>query len=729
MTGLAAGMASGFPVYEAAEAPDMSVLRNFAKKVVVATGLFPVVRALRRQLVWMNWERRSRGAGLSSLLLGVLRSHFITGSGDDVLGRADLFLKTCCAAKIQYQGGGFLYSPDFHLIALSNRTDPGTISFGNLPIDCSALLFTGLAEIRGEIDSLKRSGNDLDVQKTVRAFETVCDALEIYRDRCRSAILKYVRTHSDTSDNPAEVLSYLEGAFEAPRHRFGAALQMILLVNSLFWTSGMMLVGLGRLDQVLTPFYEEDLSRGILTVERALEMIREFLRLLHRDFYAKSNVMPGDTGQVITLAGQDSHGRDTSNSLTFLFLQAVAALNLPDPKLVLRVHDNTPETLWKAAITCMCSGNGSPLLSNDRQVVPALEAFGYTREDAVLYATSACWEPCLPGLSSDQNNVATINFMKPLQELIDRLDPSSSIQNFPEFEKLYLDGLRSHAASLGRKLVQCDFQPNPFLSLLTYDCVSRGQDVSVGGARYFNLGLTGVAFGNAINALLNIKRLVYDESSIPLLRLRDLLHSDFTGEDVLVADLIARGEKFCTDSPAALTLANEIIQAVADALKGLRTKHGGKLRFGISSPSHIMSRDFPASLDGRRAGTPFGVNISPVLGGPPVSYVESASFASQLDYREAFNGGVFDMVIDAEQVRTNQPQFKSFFQTCFAMGVFQSQVNMVDVDILKDAKIHPERYPCLIVRVWGFSAYFRDLPGEYQDLIIQRAEEARASGF
>ena len=49
------------------------------------------------------------------------------------------------------------------------------------------------------------------------------------------------------------------------------------------------------------------------------------------------------------------------------------------------------------------------------------------------------------------------------------------------------------------------------------------------------------------------------------------------------------------------------------------------------------------------------------------------------------------------------------------------QMNVVDSKILIKAKENPEEFPNLIVRVWGFSAYFNDLPEEYQDLLIARA--------
>lgn len=51
-------------------------------------------------------------------------------------------------------------------------------------------------------------------------------------------------------------------------------------------------------------------------------------------------------------------------------------------------------------------------------------------------------------------------------------------------------------------------------------------------------------------------------------------------------------------------------------------------------------------------------------------------------------------------------------------------MNVVDSKTLIEAKKHPEAFPNLIVRVWGFSAYFKDLPDEYKDLLIDRALKA-----
>ena len=46
---------------------------------------------------------------------------------------------------------------------------------------------------------------------------------------------------------------------------------------------------------------------------------------------------------------------------------------------------------------------------------------------------------------------------------------------------------------------------------------------------------------------------------------------------------------------------------------------------------------------------------------------------------------------------------------------------------IKNYPKFPEKFPNLIVRVWGFSSYFNDLPENYKNLLIQRALESEIS--
>jgi len=52
------------------------------------------------------------------------------------------------------------------------------------------------------------------------------------------------------------------------------------------------------------------------------------------------------------------------------------------------------------------------------------------------------------------------------------------------------------------------------------------------------------------------------------------------------------------------------------------------------------------------------------------------------------------------------------------------QFNVVDRQTLRDAQANPEAHKNLIVRVAGYSDYFRNLSRALQDEIIERTEQA-----
>ena len=61
-------------------------------------------------------------------------------------------------------------------------------------------------------------------------------------------------------------------------------------------------------------------------------------------------------------------------------------------------------------------------------------------------------------------------------------------------------------------------------------------------------------------------------------------------------------------------------------------------------------------------------------------------------------------------------------KTYIDRGGHQIQINAINRDRLLDAQKNPEKYPNLIVRVWGWSGYFNELDTVYQDHIIKRTE-------
>ena len=74
------------------------------------------------------------------------------------------------------------------------------------------------------------------------------------------------------------------------------------------------------------------------------------------------------------------------------------------------------------------------------------------------------------------------------------------------------------------------------------------------------------------------------------------------------------------------------------------------------------------------------------------------------------------------KMRRVKKKVAMFVKTFINLGGNQLQLNAVNRDTLLKAQKDPDSYKNLIVRVWGWSAYFVELDKEYQDHIIKRCE-------
>ncbi|MBN1758091.1 MAG: hypothetical protein JW863_07235, partial [Chitinispirillaceae bacterium] len=81
-----------------------------------------------------------------------------------------------------------------------------------------------------------------------------------------------------------------------------------------------------------------------------------------------------------------------------------------------------------------------------------------------------------------------------------------------------------------------------------------------------------------------------------------------------------------------------------------------------------------------------------------------------------------------EQGNGYTARFGDLVEGFFRQGGMQVQFNVQDYATLIDAKNHPEKYPEMIVRVSGYSAYFKDLSAAMQDELITRTQYDLTSG-
>lgn len=503
---------------------------------------------------------------------------------------------------------------------------------------------------------------------------------------------------------------------------FLEALQFFRILHFTLWCEGENHNGIGRFDQYMYPYWKRDIENGVLTEEEAFSLLEEFFLTFNRDNDLYPGVQKGDNGQSIMLGGVDRDGKPAFNELSSLCLRASRELLLIDPKINIRVDKNTPASVFYEGTLLTKQGLGFPQYSNDDVVIPGLVKLGYSLEDARDYTVAACWEFIIPQYGMEIPNIDAFSFPDAVDECVKMLDSFDSYEAFLEALKVRMqiqcDRLVEHANTM-------TLLPAPFVSMMMDDCVERGEDISA-GARYNNYGLHGVGLSAAVDAVESIRLHVFEKRDVSPQEMMDAVETDFAGRPELLHLLRYETPKFGDGDPEVDEIASLLAGWFADCLEGKKNNRGGIYRAGTGSAMYYLwygdhSRATPG---GHRKGEPWGANYAPELSvrnKGPLSVIQSFTAP---DLMRIINGGPLTMEFHDSVFRDEESIWKvaRLVQAFVLRGGHQMQLNSVNREVLLDAQKHPENYQNLIVRVWGWSAYFVQLDKTYQDHVIARQE-------
>ena len=558
----------------------------------------------------------------------------------------------------------------------------------NLSLDYGRVIGSGLLAVRESADEYGR-----------RVIDAIIDLCDRY---------KRLAVEQDRRD-VVEVLS------RVPRYgatNFREALQMFRILHYALWLEGDYHNTVGRFDQYIYPYFKRDMDAGVYTKETALDLLEDFFLSFNKDSDLYVGVQQGDNGQSMVLGGRREDGSEGFNELSELCLLASRDLKLIDPKINLRVSKATPLEIYEKGTELTKVGLGFPQYSNDDVVIEGLQKLGYDYKDAVNYVVAACWEFIIPNVGNDIANIGAVNFPKLVDEVLRRDLPAGK-----DWDTLLADvkaAIQAECDRITESIHDVWFVPSPFLDLLR------------DGKKYNNFGLHGCGIASAADALAAVREYVYDKQTVTPDRLLHALDTDYADDPELLHLLRYEAPKMGCDDDRADHLGTLILDAFADALEGKKNCLGGIWRAGTGTAMYYLwySRDLGATADGRHAGEPFGTNFSPNLFTQvPGPLTDIQSFTKQ-HIERTINGGPLTLEFAAgifskeENCRKVAMLVKHFIDR----GGHQLQLNAVNLDAMKDAQIHPEAHQHLVVRIWGWSAYFVELDKEFQDHVIARQE-------
>ena len=582
-----------------------------------------------------------------------------------------------------------------------------------------------------------------------RAARIVCDGLEKWAERIAEHAGRLASWSGDRQRR-AELEEIARICRKVPREPAGSfheALQSLWLTHlAVNLESINSAVSFGRIDQYLYPYYQRDLDRGVLTEERGLELLLCFsAKATEHLFLLSSRISQYHGGflvvQAAVVGGMDAAGNDAVNPLTWLMLDVMEKHRMRDPNYQVRVHEGSPPEYLARALEVARQGSGMPALFNDDAVISALMAHGFPVEDARDYGIVGCVEPSIPGKSFLSTDAALFNLPICLELALNagRLwqgrrragvrtaDPSG----FRSIE----DVLKAFEAQLdfwvGRMIGDLqmvekgnrDHHPTPLSSLLVDGCIESGKDLTEGGARYNSSGLQGVGVADVADSLAALDYVVFQRRRLTMAAVLKALEANFEGHEAVRIEL-ERAPKFGNDDPLPDSYAARIVRMFHESLsRHLNTRGGPYVPGFYSVTCHVaFGKKTGALPSGRRRGEPFASSMGPANGaersGPTALLRSVASVDSSL----MPNGNALNLRFDPAQLQGKEGLgiLQGLVRGFFEQKGMQVQLNVIDPEVLEDARAHPGKYPELVVRVAGYCAYFDDLPDPAKDEIIRR---------
>ena len=504
----------------------------------------------------------------------------------------------------------------------------------------------------------------------------------------------------------------------------------------------------GRLDQHLCSFYTKGLDDGTLTKESAKELLQLlWIKFNNQPAPPKVGVTAEESNTyndfaLINTGGVKADGSDGVNELSYLILDVIEEMRIPQPSSMVQISKKTPDSFLKRALRIIRTGFGQPSVFNTDVIIQELLRQGKRIEDARNGGASGCVET---GAFGKECYILTgyFNLVKVLETTLNNgLDPRTGQKigletgdptKFVSFDEVF-DAFKRQLGYFvdlkikGNNIIErlyAEHLPVPFLSLLIDDCISKRKDYNDGGARYNTSYIQGVGLGTVTDSLAAISYQVFDKKQVTMRELLKALKADFNGYETLRQILLNKTPKYGNDDDYADEVMKTVFEAYYQAIDGRPSTKGGN--YGINllpTTVHIyFGRITGATADGRKALEPLSEGVSPVQGADrkgPTAVIKSVS---KIDH--ARTGGTLlnqkfapELLADEEGL----DKLAHLIRTYFKLDGHHIQFNVVNAETLREAQKSPEKYGDLLVRVAGYSDYFVNLSVELQNEIIKRTE-------
>ena len=465
----------------------------------------------------------------------------------------------------------------------------------------------------------------------------------------------------------------------------------------------------GQLDELLRPYYERDRAAGILTDEDAEFYV--FCLLLNDPHYYQ-------------IGGPSADGKDQTSRMSYIILEAANKLK-SSCNLTIRVWDGMDRGLFRRGVEVLLANRlGFPRFSGDKALVEGFMKNGYSAELARRRIAVGCNWMSLPGLEYTLNDVVKINIAKVFEVAFEESDTLEELEtNYRRHFKVAVEvtakGIDFHLAH------QYLNEPELLLNLLSHGPIEKGKDVSHGGATYYNMAIDGAGLAVVADSFGAIEQRVVKEKAVSFAELKSAVASNFEGEDgERVRKIMDSAGRYGAGGTDADRWAVKLTEILNGEIANHTTPDGFKLIPGWFTWADTLrfGRAVGATPNGRKAGEPISHGANPLPGfrkDGALTAMAAAIASVQPGYGNTAPWQLevdIGLANDAEAVE----KIMALIEGHFNLGGTLVNINVVDAQKIFAAHKDPSKYPDLVVRVTGFTAYFNSLSPAFRELVVKR---------
>lgn len=596
--------------------------------------------------------------------------------------------------------------------------------------------FPGLKKRAEEYKELHRKNNTLTPEREaffdgiIIEYTAIIDLI----DRLYNYAL--TKNHAKAA-KIAECLCHIRDG--APQNTYEAMQVMYIyfMISECFDSYQVRSLGNG-LDNTLYSFYKNDLKNGTYTKEEIRELFRYFL--------FQWSAIGNYWGQPFYMGGTNTDGSTKYNELSYDILDIYDEIGIYNPKIQLKINENTPDKLLFKVIDMIRRGHSCFVFCCEPGMIKAVMTYGATYDEALNMDIRGCHET---GVRANEVSTGTgyVNALKAVEYVFSngfdsRTDKqfglkTGELKDLKTFDDFYSAVLRQWE-SLIEMTIDVSLQYEKYLSFINPSnmysatiegALKKGCDAYQNGVKFNNSAILNSGFASLIDAVMAVKEFVYDKKIVTLEILAKALAANWNGFEDLHTQIVKSPHKYGNDDEETNRYTEAMSSYFMSKVNNRPNARGGVYKAQMHSALQfvLQGKKTGATPDGRYAGDEISKNGSPSVGMDRegvTALIKSALKARPYTYCESF---CLDVMLHPSAVNGDDGLeiMKSLLFMYMKNGGQSIQFNVFNADTLRDAQKHPDKYKNLQVRVCGWNVLWNNLSKDEQEAYIKRAENIK----